>query len=332
MNMTEYKDIVVYIETADKSPVKVGLEMLSPARKIAENTGGKVRAVLIGDGIRTAAQKAAESGADEVILIEDPKYESFHLDYFTNVMESVIKEEKPIAVLVGGTQDGKDLAPRLAARLKTGCVSDVMDLRTEDGKTVYTCPLYGGTVLQDVVMETSVPQIAVLRSGAFKKTEEAGKGTITEKKVPVTDEKVRLDIKDAVKEISEAVNLEEAEVIVSGGRGMGSKDNFALVKELADLLGGVVGATRPAIEDGWISRVHQVGQSGKIVTPKLYIACGISGATQHVSGIMNSDYIVAINKDEDAPIFEVANIGIVGNAVNVLPVMIEEIRKKKEAE
>ena len=316
MDMTEYKDIVVYIETADKSPVKVGLEMLSPARKIAEKKGGKVRAVLIGDGIRTAAQKAAESGADEVILIESPEYEIFHLDRFANVMESVIKEVKPYAVFVGGTQDGKDLAPKLAARLKTGCASDVMDVKTEDGKTVYTCPLYGGTVLQD----------------AFKKSEETVKGTITEKNIPAADENIRLKIKDVVKEISETVNLEDAQVIVSGGRGMGSRENFELVKQLADLLGGVVGATRPAIEDGWISRVHQVGQSGKIVAPKLYIACGISGATQHVSGIMNSDYIVAINKDEDAPIFEVANIGIVGNAINVLPVMIEEIKKKKEAE
>lgn len=177
-----------------------------------------------------------------------------------------------------------------------------------------------------------MPQIAVLRSGAFKKAEDPVQGTITERNIPVSDEKIHLDIKDVVKEIAETVNLEDAEVIVSGGRGMGSKENFSMVKELADLLGGVVGATRPAIEDGWISRVHQVGQSGKIVAPKLYIACGISGATQHVSGIMNSDYIVAINKDEDAPIFEVANVGIVGNVVNVLPIMIEEIKKRKEAE
>lgn len=332
MDMTEYKDIVVYIETAEKSPVKVGLEMLTPAREMAEKNGGKVIAVMIGNGISGAAKKAAASGADEVILIEDAEYEMFHLDRYTNILEAVIEDQKPYAVLVGGTQDGKDLAPKLAARFNTGCVSDVMNLRTEDEKTVYTCPLYGGTILQDVVLEASVPQIAVLRSGALKKPEESAQGKVTEKKYPVCDEHIRLNIKDAVKEISETVNLEDAEVIVSGGRGMGSEDNFALVKELADLLGGVVGATRPAIEDGWISRVHQVGQSGKIVAPKLYIACGISGATQHVSGIMNSDYIVAINKDEDAPIFDVANIGIVGNVVNVLPVMIEEIKKKKEAE
>ena len=332
MDMTEYKNIVVYIETAEKNPVKVGLEMLSPARQIAGELGGKVLAVMIGDGIREAAEKAASSGADEVILVEDPQYKMFHLDRYVNVLEAVAAKEKPFAVLVGGTQDGKDLAPKLAARLGAGCVSDVMDMKFADGKVVYTCPLYGGCVLKDVALEESVPQIAVLRSGAFKKAENPVQGTITERNISVSDEKIHLDIKDVVKEIAETVNLEDAEVIVSGGRGMGSKENFSMVKELADLLGGVVGATRPAIEDGWISRVHQVGQSGKIVAPKLYIACGISGATQHVSGIMNSDYIVAINKDEDAPIFEVANIGIVGNVVNVLPVMIEEIKKRKEAE
>lgn len=332
MDMTEYKNIVVYIETAEKSPVKVGLEMLSPAKKIAEEKGGKVIAVMIGNGIREAAQKAAVSGADEVLLVEDCQYEMFHLDRYVNVLEAVVKEENPFVVFVGGTQDGKELAPKLAARLDTGCISDVMDIKFQDGNVVYTCPLYGGTVLQDTVLEKCVPQIAVLRSGSFKKSEDGTDGKIIDKEVPVSDKKIQLEIKDIVKEISETVNLEDAEVIVSGGRGMGSKEQFSMVKELADLLGGVVGATRPAIEDGWISRVHQVGQSGKIVAPKLYIACGISGATQHVSGIMNSDYIVAINKDEDAPIFEVANIGIVGNAANVLPVIIEEIRKRKEAE
>ena len=155
---------------------------------------------------------------------------------------------------------------------------------------------------------------------------------IAKKAITVADDQIKLQIKETVKEIAESVNLEEAEVIVSGGRGMGSKENFALVDDLAKLLGGVVGATRPAIEDGWVSKIHQVGQSGKIVAPKLYIACGISGATQHVSGIMNSGYIVAINKDEDAPIFDVANVGIVGDVMKVLPVMIEEIKKIKDAQ
>ena len=185
--------------------------------------------------------------------------------------------------------------------------------------------------MEDVKIKTT-PQIATLRSGAFQKVEDPTEGEVVAKEVKVADDAIKAKITESVKEIAETINLEEAEVIVSGGRGMGSKENFALVDDLAKLLGGVVGATRPAIEDGWVSKIHQVGQSGKIVAPKLYIACGISGATQHVSGIMNSGYIVAINKDEDAPIFDVANVGIVGDVMKGLPVMIEEIKKIKDAQ
>ena len=213
--------------------------------------------------------------------------------------------------------------------------------------------------MEDVKIKTT-PQIATLRSGAFQKVEDPTEGEVVAKEVKVADDVIKAKITESVKEIAETINLEEAEVIVSGGRGMGSKENFALVDDLAKLLGGVVGATRPAIEDGWVSKIHQVGQSGKIVAPKLYIACGISsiitgstfitsptiptlatskigacgisGATQHVSGIMNSGYIVAINKDEDAPIFDVANVEIVGDVMKVLPVMIEEIKKIKDAQ
>ena len=243
----------------------------------------------------------------------------------------LVKEENPEAVFVGGTQDGKDIAPVVAAKCNTGCASDVLDIKAEDGEVIYTCPLYGGTVLEDVKIKTT-PQIATLRSGAFQKVEDPTEGEVVAKEVKVADDVIKAKITESVKEIAETINLEEAEVIVSGGRGMGSKENFALVDDLAKLLGGVVGATRPAIEDGWVSKIHQVGQSGKIVAPKLYIACGISGATQHVSGIMNSGYIVAINKDEDAPIFDVANVGIVGDVMKVLPVMIEEIKKIKDAQ
>ena len=218
-----------------------------------------------------------------------------------------------------------------SAKCNTGCASDVLDIKAEDGEVIYTCPLYGGTVLEDVKIKTT-PQIATLRSGAFQKVEDPTEGEVVAKEVKVADDVIKAKITESVKEIAETINLEEAEVIVSGGRGMGSKENFALVDDLAKLLGGVVGATRPAIEDGWVSKIHQVGQSGKIVAPKLYIACGISGATQHVSGIMNSGYIVAINKDEDAPIFDVANVGIVGDVMKVLPVMIEEIKKIKDAQ
>ena len=323
--MAEYKNIMVYVETAEENPVKVGLEMLSPAKEHAE----KVTAVVIGSGVADAAKKVAEAGADQVICVDSEDYKEYNLDAYAAVLTQLVKDENPEAVFIGGTQDGKDIAPAVAAKLGVGCASDVLAVKAEDGEIVYTCPLYGGTVLEDVKI-ASTPQVATLRSGAFQKVENPSEGEVVAKEVKVPEDVIKAKITESVKEIAETINLEEAEVIVSGGRGMGSKENFALVEELANILGGVVGATRPAIEDGWVSKIHQVGQSGKIVAPKLYIACGISGATQHVSGIMNSGYIVAINKDEDAPIFDVANVGIVGDVMKVLPVMIEEIKKIKD--
>lgn len=329
--MADCKNIMVYVEIQEGSPVKVGLEMLSPAKKLADAKEGKVIAVVIGSNVKDAADKVAAAGADQVITVDAPAYEKFNLDAYAGVMVELVKEENPAVVLVGGTQDGKDIAPMIAAKCDTGCAWDVMAVKAEDGKVIYTCPIYGGTVLEDVEI-AGCPQVATLRSGAFQKLENPAAGEVVEKEVSVAEDQIRAKITESVKEIAESINLEEAEVIVSGGRGMGSKENFGLVEELCGLLGGVVGATRPAIEDGWVSKIHQVGQSGKIVAPKLYIACGISGATQHISGIMNSDYIVAINKDEDAPIFDVANVGIVGDVMKVLPVMIEEIKKIKEAQ
>lgn len=329
--MEDCKNIMVYVEIQEGSPVKVGLEMLSPAKELADAKEGKVIAVVIGSNVKDAADKVAAAGADQVITVDAPAYEKFNLDAYAGVMVELVKEENPAVVLVGGTQDGKDIAPMIAAKCDAGCAWDVMAVKAEDGKVIYTCPIYGGTVLEDVEI-VGYPQVATLRSGAFQKLENPISGEVVEKEVYVAEDQIRAKITESVKEIAESINLEEAEVIVSGGRGMGNKENFGLVEELCGLLGGVVGATRPAIEDGWVSKIHQVGQSGKIVAPKLYIACGISGATQHISGIMNSDYIVAINKDEDAPIFDVANVGIVGDVMKVLPVMIEEIKKIKEAQ
>lgn len=319
------KNIMVYIEVSDEKPVNVGLEMITPARIIADAKGGKLIALVVDKNGKAAAETIAENGADEVILVEAPDFNS---DVYTEIIENIVSKYQPETFMVGGSQYGKEIASRLAARFNAGCVTDAIGVSIEDGKTVWTTPVYGGTILNDVVVEETTPQIIIVRSGAFKKLADCkNKGTIVSEKALYNEASLKATIVDTVKEISETINLEEAEVIVSGGRGMGNAENFALVEEMAQLLGGVVGATRPAIEAEWVSRAHQVGQSGKIVSPKLYIACGISGATQHVSGIVGSDYIVAINKDEDAAIFEVANVGIVGNVLEVLPVMIEEIKK-----
>ena len=235
------------------------------------------------------------------------------LEHFTNAQGSWITTVRSLFTLASLLT-----VNQLCARLGLGSVQDAIALTWDGDTPVWTVPLYGGTVLNDVVVDT-LPVVATTRSGAFAKPEAGQAGPVTPVELQVPADAVKVKVAQAVKELSEAVNLEEAKVIVTGGRGMGSQENFALVEELAQLLGGVVGATRPAIEEGWVSRAHQVGQSGKIVSPALYIACGVSGATQHVSGMTGSGYVVAINKDEDAPIFDVADVGIVGDVMKVLP-------------
>lgn len=307
---------LLFIETDGEKALGGSLELISTAKALdAEGT-----ALVVGN--RAAADTIAALGVP-VIFADN----AVDCDNLTEVLSQIVKEENPDIVLLANTPLAKDVAPRVAGRLELGCVSDVTGLSKDGDKVIYTRPAYGGTILENIEVEGTA--IVTVRSGSFSKPEAASNAGVTEKKVEVSADAIKAKIVDTVKEISESVNLEEAQVIVAGGRGMGSAENFKLVEELANVLGGVVGATRPAIESGWISRAHQVGQSGKIVAPKLYIACGISGATQHTSGILGSNYIVAINKDEEAPIFEIADVGIVGNALDILPAMIEEMKKIK---
>ena len=307
---------LLFIETNGEKVLGGSLELINAVKAL--DAEGK--ALVAGN--RLAADEVAALGMP-VIFVES----AADCDTLTAVLSETVKDEKPDIVLMANTALSKDLAPRIAGRMDMGCVSDVTAVNERNGKVIYTRPAYGGTILENIEVAGTV--VVTVRNGSFEKPEADSKAEVTVKKIEFPDDAIKAKIIDTVKEISESVNLEEAEVIVSGGRGMGSAENFQLVKELAGVLGGVVGATRPPIEDGWISRAHQVGQSGKIVSPKLYIACGISGATQHTSGMLGSNYIVAINKDEDAPIFESANLSIVGNVTEILPVMIEEMKKAK---
>ena len=320
------KNIMVYIETTDNSPINVSLEALTLAKKISKENNEQVMAVLIGENLDEAAKKCFDYGADEVLYVEENKKE---LEAVGNALIDVKEKYNPSVIFLGSTINGKDLANIVASKMKTPAFVDAVNVKYENGKYLMTLPMYSGNILKEVTFDGDKTLVIAVRSGACKKevSENAKSGEV--KKEKAADKNLFTKIAEIVQEISETVNLEEAEVIVSGGRGMGSKENFELVKQLADVCGGVVGATRPATEDEWIPRSHQVGQSGKIVAPKLYIACGISGATQHVSGIMGSNYIVAINKDEDAPIFDVADVGIVGNVMDIIPIMIEEIKKIK---
>ncbi len=325
MSVSDAKNIMVYVETVSDTPVNGGLEVLSKAQKLAAARGEEVIAVLIGRDLVDAARTAIMAGADKVVIV---KKENYQAEVYGEVLTKLAEQLTPSLILAPGTLTGKDILPMVAGNLQTVCAVDVMDITDKDQNFIFTCPVYGGTVLNELVIKKT-PAIAAVRSGAFVKELSGDRtGEITEENVE-SEDPVRTRIVDVVKEMAETVNLEEAQVIVSGGRGLGSKENFKLVEELAAACHGVVGATRPAIEAEWVPRSHQVGQSGKIVAPKLYIACGISGATQHVSGMIGSGYIVAVNKDEDAPIFDIADVGIVGDAVKVIPLLIEEIKKNQ---
>ncbi len=320
MKYTDGKNILVYAESADKTIVGAALETLSKAAELAKAKQEELIAVVLGDN--EAAKTAIAAGADKVITVELADQQPANI---ADMLIKLAEKYKPRALYMAGTPTGKMIAPEVAAAFESGCITDVTGI-TADG--IYTALAYNGNVLNDMSMGENQPHVATIRSGSFAKNlDESHHGEVINENVSLSELKTR--VVESVKEIAEAVNLEEAEVIVAGGRGMGSKENFALVEELAKVLGGVVGASRPAIEEEWVSRAHQVGQSGKIVAPKLYIACGISGATQHVSGMIGSGYIVAVNKDEDASIFDIADVGIVGDVTKVLPLMIEEIKKRR---
>jgi len=307
---------LLFIETDGEKVLGGSLELISAVKALdAEGT-----ALIVGN--RVAADTVAALGIP-VIFTETVT----DCDTLTEVLSQTVRQQNPDIVLLANTTLAKDIAPRIAGRMDLGFVSDVIEMNKTDGKVIYTRPAYGGTVLEHIEVEGTA--VVIVRNGTFSKPEAGSNASVTEKKVEIPASAVKAKIVDTVIENCESVNLEEAQVIVSGGRGMGNAENFKLVEELARVLGGVVGATRPAIEDGWIPRTHQVGQSGKIVAPKLYIACGISGATQHTSGMTGAKYIVAINKDEEAPIFEIADISIIGNVNELLPVMIEEMKKAK---
>ena len=313
--------ILIFIESKDKSPVGGSLELISAAKSL----GAESEALLIGKDIDEAARITAECGASRVMTVdmEEPLTE----EAICSVISKVFTEGDYSAVLASATTLGKVIIPVVASKICGGTVTDVTSIEYSDGSFLFTRPAYGGTVFEKRRV-VSGPAAASVRAGSFPKPEPEGSPVSPEALALGFDEgNLRTRITGIIEEASEEVNLEEARIIVSGGRGMGSEDNFKLIYELADAFGGVVGASRPVIENGWISRQHQVGQSGKIVTPELYVAVGISGAVQHLSGMSGSKYIIAINKDEDAPIFGVADAGIVGDALKILPPFIEAVKK-----
>ena len=328
------KDLWVFVETNEDGTAKnVGIELLTPGKMMAGKQGGALVAVVIGSKVDEAVKAASEHGADKVIVVDGPEYASYTTDAYAIALCTLVEKYGPTSMLIGATNNGRDLGPRVSCRLKTGLTADCtgLDIDEESGNVAWTRPAFGGNLMATILCPDHRPQIGTVRPGVFKKSDAvAPAAEIIKEDIHVDAADIRTQVLELIKEADgENVDLEGAEIIVSGGRGVGGPEGFEPIKALADVLGATVGASRAAVDAGWIAHAHQVGQTGKTVGPKLYIACGISGAIQHLAGMSGSDCIVAINKDPEAPIFDVADYGVVGNLFEVLPVLTEEIKKAR---
>lgn len=331
----ESKNLWVVVETEEGVAKNVGYELLSVGRTLADKLGEQLVALVMGKNVQAVAQASIAYGADQVLLVEGDEYETYNTDAATYATVTLIEKYHPSIVLYGATNNGRDLAPRVACKLETGLTADCteLDIDEETGLLVSTRPTFGGNLMATIMCPDHRPQMSTVRPGVFKKStpDDSRTGEIVAEDVHIDPSQIRVKLVERIKEVAEAVNLEEAEIIVSGGRGLKDEKGFEMLRELADLLGGTVGASRAAVDAGWIPHAHQVGQTGKNVSPKLYIAVGISGAIQHLAGMSGADTVVAINKDPDAPIFGVADYAVVGDLFEVVPALIEAIRAKKEA-
>lgn len=314
--------ILAIAERSDSVFRKVTFEALSEGRKVADAMGCDVTALVIGSGVETAAAELATYGADKILVAEDPGFEEYLTDVYTDALASVIDQEKPKAVILGATMQGKDLASRLAARLEAPLAMDCIGVRSDGDNLIATRPMYGGKIIADVALD-GAPQVVAVRPNAMSIVTNEKEPAV--EKLAITPSASQLTIVEKNLETGK-VELTEADIIVSGGRGMGGPD-YTVVEELAQALGAAVGASRSAVDEGWRPHADQVGQTGKVVSPNLYIACGISGAIQHLAGMSSSKVVVAINKDAEAPIFSKADYGIVGDLFEVVPAVTNEVKQ-----
>jgi electron transfer flavoprotein alpha subunit len=331
-DLSAYKGVWVFAEQHKGEVASVSLELLGEGRKLADKRGSKLSAVFVGSGIREKAKDLITHGADIVYVADGPALKDFNDDAYAAVLTTLAMQHKPEIILAGATAVGRSFFPKVASALYTGLTADctVLDIDGATGNLHQTRPAFGGNIMATIVTPNHRPQMATVRHKVMKPAARDGsrKGDVIDVQFTQADG-VRTKVLRTVEEVSETVNICEADIIVAGGRGLGSQKNFQLVEELAKVLGGAVAATRGAVDEGWIPYSHQVGQTGKTVCPKLYIACGISGAVQHVAGMSSSEVIVAINKDPDAPIFNVATYGIVGDVTEILTAMIKKFKEMR---
>lgn len=325
------KDIYVIAEQRDGKLAKVGKELVGEATRLASDLGEKVVAVVLGSDIKEEAKKLFNYGADEVVVVDDPMLKSYVTEPYAKALAKIVADCKPNIVLFGATSIGRDLAPRVAGRVHTGLTADCtkLDIDEETKLLAMTRPAFGGNIMATIVCKDYRPQMATVRPGVMKALEkDASKtGEVKEIKVEFTAVDMNVEILEEVKETKKTADITEAKVLVSGGRGIGGSEGFQMLKECAEELGGEIASSRACTDAGWIETDRQVGQTGKTVRPELYIACGISGAIQHVAGMENSELVISINKNDTAAIFSVSDLGIVGDVKVIIPKLTEALKK-----
>ena len=327
---TDYSGVWVYGENREGVLAEVVFELIGEGRKLVNKKKQPLGVVLIGSKVSGLVEELFHHGVDQVYFKQDSLLKDYETNTYTQVLTEAIKSYKPEIVLFGATSEGRSVAPRLAARIQTGLTADCTGLDiNEKGDLAQTRPAFGGNIMATIICDRR-PQLSTVRPHVMEKgprQEKAVKGQVIELKTAINEKDLQTKVLEFIRETKENVNLAEANIIVSAGRGIQGPDNLKLIHDLADALGGVVGASRAVVDAGWIEHFHQVGQTGKTVHPTIYVACGISGAIQHLAGMASSDYIVAINKDPDAPIFKVADVGIVGDVFKVVPALIKELKR-----
>ncbi len=329
-DFSDWKGVWVFVEQREGELKKVSFELISKARELADTLDQGVTAVLLGHQVSDLAEKLIKYGADHVYVADHEALKDFRTNAYTKVLAELVEKHKPGIFLMGATHLGRDLAPRLSRRVGVGLTADctALTINAEERILLQTRPAFGGNVMATIANRHSRPQMATVRPGVMEALERPEqKGEVIGQDVTLAEEEIGAEILEVVKEAKKSVDLTEAKVIVAGGRGVGDSRGFKVLEDLAEVIDGEVAGTRVAVEEGWISADHQVGQTGQTVRPELYIACGISGAIQHRAGMMDSRYIIAINKDARAPIFQVADWGIVGDLHDIVPEMIEQLKK-----
>lgn len=323
--------VMVFIEQRDSEIQNVSLELLGKGRELSGKLSDKLTAVLLGNNVKSLCEEIVAYGADEVICVDDKNLKMYTTNNYAKALCDVIEKKKPEIVLIGATTIGRDLAPRVSATLKTGLTADCTSLEIDDETKglLMTRPAFGGNIMATIVCPDHRPQMSTVRPGVMQKLpkDNSKAGTIEHFNVKFEDDK-SVEVLKYVKENVKKVNIEDANILISAGRGIGSKENMNKLYELADLLGAEVSASRAVVDSGWVDKARQVGQTGKTVRPDLYIACGISGAIQHLAGMEESEFIIAINKNNEAPIFEVADVGVVGDVNKVVRNLIDEFKNK----